>query len=91
MSTRHTSSNGLVGFPEIARLTGGKSKMTIWRWENQGRFPRRIRFGENSVGWLRSEVDAWLAACIEKRDQPAKRVGRQAPVRMTQPPCIHKR
>lgn len=29
--------------------------------EKKGQFPKRIRLGPNAVGWLESEVDAWLA------------------------------
>ncbi|MDO8956990.1 MAG: AlpA family phage regulatory protein [Deltaproteobacteria bacterium] len=37
------------------------SDPTIWRWEKLGLFPRRIQLGGNSVGWIASEVDSWLA------------------------------
>lgn len=33
---------------------------TLWRWERAGRFPRRRQLGPGRVGWLQSEVDAWL-------------------------------
>jgi prophage regulatory protein len=35
--------------------------VTIWRWERQGRFPKRIKIGPNSVGWDDDEIDAWSA------------------------------
>jgi len=38
----------------------GKSKQTIYRWESQNLFPKRIRLGANSVAWLESDVRAWL-------------------------------
>lgn len=38
----------------------GLSRTTIWRREQAGDFPRRIPLGENSVGWLRSDIDEWL-------------------------------
>jgi prophage regulatory protein len=37
---------------------------TIWRMENAGRFPKRIRLGARAVGWLEHEVNQWIA------DQP---------------------
>jgi prophage regulatory protein len=37
------------------------SDPTIWRMEKDGKFPKRIRLGGNSCGWLLSEVMAWLA------------------------------
>ena len=36
------------------------SDPTIWRLEKQGKFPGRIRLGGSAVGWLESEIDAWL-------------------------------
>jgi len=39
----------------------GCSRMTIARMEKAGTFPRRIRIGNGSVGWLQSEVEDWLA------------------------------
>ncbi|WP_319405403.1 AlpA family transcriptional regulator [uncultured Desulfosarcina sp.] len=36
------------------------SHVTIWRWEKDGHFPKRIQLGGNSAGWLESEVDDWI-------------------------------
>ena len=33
----------------------------ILRLEKKGRFPRRIRLGENRVAWLLTEIEAWIA------------------------------
>jgi prophage regulatory protein len=33
---------------------------TLWRWVNEGRFPRPIRLGQRVIAWRRSDVDAWL-------------------------------
>jgi len=33
--------------------------------ERNGKFPRRRQISSNSVGWLKSEVDAW----VESREQ----------------------
>jgi prophage regulatory protein len=38
------------------------SDTTIWRKERDGKFPRRIELGPNAVGWLESEIDAWIAS-----------------------------
>ncbi|PKN63249.1 MAG: hypothetical protein CVU57_20300 [Deltaproteobacteria bacterium HGW-Deltaproteobacteria-15] len=45
----------------------GLSDATIWRMEKLGRFPKRIQLGGNSVGWLKSEVDGWLADRASER------------------------
>ena len=41
---------------EVAAL----SRVTVWRMERAGTFPRRRQLAANSVGWLKSEVDAWV-------------------------------
>lgn len=38
----------------------GLSISTIYARIKAGTFPKPIRLGENSVGWLQSEVDGWL-------------------------------
>ena len=38
----------------------GLSDPTIWRMEKEGRFPKRIHIGPQSVGWLESELVRWL-------------------------------
>ncbi|MDP2595142.1 AlpA family phage regulatory protein [Alteromonas stellipolaris] len=36
------------------------SRSTIWRLEKSGQFPKRVRLGQNSIGWLKGDVDIWL-------------------------------
>jgi prophage regulatory protein len=38
----------------------GLSRTQWWRLERQGKAPKRILLGENSVGWLRGELDEWI-------------------------------
>lgn len=38
----------------------GTRRVTRWRWRKQGLFPRPIRLGPNSIGYLRSEIEEWL-------------------------------
>ncbi|KPJ97354.1 MAG: hypothetical protein AMJ60_11600 [Desulfobacterales bacterium SG8_35] len=45
--------------PELLAIIG-LSDPTIWRMEKDGKFPKRLRLGGNSCGWLESEVDGWL-------------------------------
>lgn len=39
----------------------------IWRMEQQGRFPRRVKLGANRVGWLESELSNWIKARADER------------------------
>lgn len=48
-------------FPAVTGITG-LSRSTIWRLEKSGVFPPRRRLGLNSVAWLRSEVEGWVAS-----------------------------
>ena len=52
MSTR------IIRFDELSRMTG-LSRSSIWRQEKRGTFPLRRRIGDNAVGWLLDEVNAW--------------------------------
>ena len=50
--------------PEVKSLTG-LSRTTRWRMERNDDFPRRRRLSRNAVGWLASEVQAWMQDRIE--------------------------
>lgn len=56
--------------PEVLNMTG-LSDPTIWRMERDGKFPRRLRLGGNSCGWLESEVNGWLADRAAEREEVA--------------------
>ena len=43
------------------------SPQHIRRLENVNQFPRRVRIGANRVGWVREEVQQWLADRIGGR------------------------
>ena len=46
--------------PEVHRITG-LSRTTRWRLEQVGRFPRKRKLSDNAVGWLATEIAAWMA------------------------------
>ena len=50
-----------IRFPQL-RIITGLSRCTIWRQENEGKFPRRIKLSANAVGWRSDEVQAWMDA-----------------------------
>ena len=57
---------------ERARLTG-LSRTAWWEGEKAGRFPKRRRLGPSSVGWLLSELHAWMKSLeISPADEPEK-------------------
>lgn len=62
----------ILRYPDVARKCG-VSRMTIWRWATQPEyaamgFPRQLDLGENSVGFVESEIEDFLAARVAERD-----------------------
>lgn len=57
----------IIRKPELQTMLG-ISDPSIYRWEREGKFPKRLQLGGNSVGWLLSEVEAWLAAKAAARN-----------------------
>ena len=50
----------------------GLSRSTIYAWSAEGRFPAPVRLGGRAVGWIESEIDAWLRERIaESRGEGA--------------------
>ena len=49
----------------------GKSTSGIYADMAAGRFPKPIPLGERAVGWLESEIDSWIEACLRKREARA--------------------
>ena len=38
----------------------GWSKVTVWRMERAGLFPKRINLSDRRVGWKESEIEDWV-------------------------------
>lgn len=49
-----------IRLPEVMRRTG-LSKITVYRMELGGRFPRRRKIGTHAVAWVQAEIDEWCA------------------------------
>lgn len=52
--------------PTIIRLsevlqTVGLSRPTVYRMVKAGAFPQQFKLGTAAVGWLRAEVEQWIA------------------------------
>lgn len=46
----------------------GLSRVQWWRLEKLGRVPKRVQISTNSVGWLREEVETWIAERAANRN-----------------------
>jgi prophage regulatory protein len=56
--------NIILRLPAVKSRTG-LSRSTIYLRIAAGNFPKPISLGARAVGWLDSEIDAWLASQIE--------------------------
>lgn len=59
--------DSILRLPEVAKRTG-LSRPTIYKRAAAGTFPKPVRIGPNSSGWLESEIDAHLALLVAARD-----------------------
>ncbi|MCR4346505.1 MAG: AlpA family transcriptional regulator [Sulfuricaulis sp.] len=52
----------LVKFDELEPLFGiDASYVTIFRWEQRKKFPKRIALSRNKIAWRHSDIARWLA------------------------------
>jgi prophage regulatory protein len=51
----------LLRIRQVIQVTG-LSRMTIYRMELAGKFPRRRRLNENSVAWLETDISDWVGS-----------------------------
>ena len=59
--------------PQVEAFVG-LSRSTLYRLITAGDFPRPVRLGPQSVGWLKSEIDDWIASRRAKRDAQQERI-----------------
>lgn len=50
---------------DICEITG-LSKTSIYRMMDAGNFPKSVKLGVRSVGWLQSEVDTWISNRVKQ-------------------------
>jgi prophage regulatory protein len=51
---------------DVKQITG-LSRVTRWRMERRGEFPRKVQLSRRAVGYLESEILDWLKARAEAR------------------------
>ena len=50
----------LIRLKEVQNRVGlGRS--TIYRWMDEGKFPKPYSLGGHAVAWLESDIDLWIA------------------------------
>lgn len=51
----------LLSDAEVSQITG-YSRVTLWRKRRDGSFPKALKLGANKLGYLQTEIEAWIAA-----------------------------
>ena len=49
----------LLRFPDVQDRTG-LSRVTIWRLERQGDFPKHYKISRNAVAWVEEDIVGWI-------------------------------
>lgn len=58
----------ILKLKEVLTRTG-LGKTTLYMLISNGDFPQQIPLGLRAVGWLESEIDAWILEKIESRNR----------------------
>lgn len=55
----------LISAKEVLKLTGYKSRTTLWRRVRAGDFPKPVALSSHSTRWKKNEVEDWIKALPE--------------------------
>ncbi|MFC1876006.1 helix-turn-helix transcriptional regulator [Thermodesulfobacteriota bacterium] len=67
MANKNQEKLSILRRKQVERRTG-LSRSTIYLRIQEGTFPRPINLGARAVGWLENEIEAWLVARLEIRN-----------------------
>lgn len=62
----------IIRLKEVMDLTG-LARSTIYKFISGDLFPKPIPLGDRCVGWLESEVHAWILDKVKERDRLVSR------------------
>lgn len=57
----------ILGFNDLAGRGIRFSRVHLSRLEKEGKFPKHLNLGPQSIGWLEEEIEAWIAARAAER------------------------
>jgi prophage regulatory protein len=65
MAQLHEGADPMVAMTSILRLPDVEARCavnrrTLYYWIERGMFPRPINLGPRTVGWLDSDIEAWI-------------------------------
>lgn len=58
----------IIRLKEVTESTG-LSRSSVYKFIAENRFPKSVSLGARSVGWIESEVQDWITARVEQRDE----------------------
>lgn len=58
----------IIRLREVIDSTG-LARSTVYKYIAEGTFPKPVALGDRAVGWVQSEVQDWIMARIEQRDE----------------------
>ncbi len=53
-------SNKFIRFSDLKNILCGVSRDTIYRWEKEGNFPKRVVMGKHFIVWKLKDIDNWI-------------------------------
>ncbi|WP_108944154.1 helix-turn-helix transcriptional regulator [Shewanella halifaxensis] len=57
----------LIRLKDVITYTG-LARSTIYKYIEEGIFPKSVSLGDRAVAWVESEVQEWILERIEERD-----------------------
>ncbi len=66
------NAESLLRLPSVKNRTG-LSKSELYRRVQVGTFPKPIKVGSRAVAWVESDINSWIADCIDQNSE--KRFG----------------
>ena len=57
----------LIRLKEVMALTG-LGRASIYNFMDENKFPKSVSLGGRAVAWVESEIEGWILAKIEERD-----------------------
>ncbi len=57
----------IIRLKDVMNSTG-LARSTIYKYIDEGTFPKSVSLGDRSVGWVEGEVHDWILVRIEARD-----------------------
>lgn len=67
MTADTTTRDAILRMAEVTRAVG-LARATVYRMMHAGTFPQSIPLSGCAVGWLRSEIEAWITARVQARE-----------------------